>query len=88
MDAETAVPITVNAYESLLIEDEEGKSVINPDSLTVYHAFAEPSVLELGEDERCQFFRHGYFIKDKKLSTGSEPVYNRIVDLKSSWKKK
>ena len=88
VDAETAVPITVNAYESLLIEDEEGKSVINPDSLKVYHAFAEPSVLELGEDERCQFFRHGYYIKDKKLSTGSEPVYNRIVDLKSSWKKK
>ena len=88
VDAQTALPITVNAYDSLLTEDEEGNSIMNPSSLTVYHAYAEPSVKEMADDERCQFFRHGYYIKDTKLSTENEAVYTRIVDLKSSWKKK
>jgi glutaminyl-tRNA synthetase len=39
--------------------------------------------------ERFQFFRHGYYIADAKLSTEEvdEPkVFNQIVGLKSSWK--
>ena len=88
VDAETAVPITVHAYESLFIDDEEGNSVLNPESLKVYHAFAEPSVAELGAGEAVQFFRHGYYVRDEKFSTPEETVFGRIVDLKSSWKKK
>ncbi|MBQ3389745.1 MAG: glutamine--tRNA ligase/YqeY domain fusion protein [Firmicutes bacterium] len=88
VDAETAVPVTVNAYGSLFIDDEEGNSVLNPESLTVYHAFAEPSVAELKAGEPVQFFRHGYYVRDEKFSTPEETVFGRIVDLKSSWKKK
>ncbi len=88
VDARTALPITVNAYESLFIDDEEGNSVVNPESLKVFHAFAEPSVGELGAGEAVQFFRHGYYVRDEKFSTPEETVFGRIVDLKSSWKKK
>jgi len=68
-------------------DNEEGVQELNPDSLTVYHAKAEPSVLEMKEGERCQFFRHGYYIRDEKQSTPENQVFTRIVDLKSSWKK-
>ena len=88
VDAATAVPITVNAYEPLFIDDEEGNSVVNPESLKVFHAFAEPSVAELEAGQPVQFFRHGYYVKDEKFSTPQETVFGRIVDLKSSWKKK
>ena len=88
VDADKAVPITVNAYESLMTTDDEGKQIFNQNSINVFHAFAEPSVLEMEGGERCQFFRHGYYIKDAKSSAEENPVYNRIVDLKSSWKKK
>ncbi len=88
VDADSAIPVTVNAYESLMTEDENGNQVLNPNSLTVFHGFAEPSLAELPEDERCQFFRHGYYIKDSKASKPDEAVYTRIVDLKSSWKPK
>jgi len=87
VDANTAVPVTVNAYGSLFMDGEDGKSVLNPESLTVYHAFAEPAVGEMKDGERCQFLRHGYYIKDGKFSTADEIVFNRIVDLKSSFKK-
>ncbi len=83
VDANSAVPIKVNAYNQLFIDGEDGKQVVNPESLKVYNAFAEPAVGEMKAGERCQFFRHGYYIKDTK--TGD---FNRIVDLKSSWKKK
>jgi glutaminyl-tRNA synthetase len=37
--------------------------------------------------DRFQFLRHGYFIIDKNAEEGNKLVFNRIVSLKSSWKK-
>ena len=36
--------------------------------------------------DKFQFFRHGYFNVDPKLSTPEKPVFNQIVSLKSSFK--
>ncbi len=87
VDAKTAEKITVRAYSCLMIEDENGESVLNPDSLQIYEALAEPSLKDAKAGERYQFFRHGYFIADQYLTNEKEKVFNRIVDLKSSWKK-
>ena len=88
VDAKTAVPITVRDYQSLMMTDENGESVQRPDSVVTRTAYAEPLVKEARAGERFQFFRHGYYIADSKLCTEDEKVFNRIVDLKSSFKVK
>ena len=55
-------------------------------SLREYTAYGEPSLKEAAPGERFQFFRHGYYIADAKLTTAEKKVFNRIVDLKSSFK--
>lgn len=87
VDAKTAVQIKIRNYDYLMIEDENGENVLNPDSLTESVAYAEPSVAEAKPGERFQFFRKGYYIADSKLTTDTEKVFNKIVGLKSSWKK-
>jgi len=87
VEAKSAVEITVRAYSHLMIEDENGQNVMNPDSLHHIKAFAEPSIKDAASGEKFQFFRHGYYIADEILNTKEEKVFNRIVDLKSSWKK-
>ena len=86
VDAKTAVPIKIRNYDYLMITDEEGNNVLNKNSMEVVTAYAEPSILEAAPGERFQFFRHGYYIADEKLTTDTEKVFNRIVDLKSSYK--
>lgn len=87
VEAKTAERITVRAYDHLMLEDESGENMINPESLKIFEAVAEPSVKEIKAGERCQFFRQGYYIADAVLSNDEAKVFNRIVDLKSSWKK-
>lgn len=87
VDAKTAVKIKIRNYDYLMVENEEGELVLNPDSLGETWGYAEPSIAEAAPEERFQFFRHGYYIADAKLTTEDEKVFNRIVGLKSSWKK-
>ncbi len=86
VDAKTAVKVKIRNYNYLMIPDENGKNVLNPDSVEETWGYAEPSLAEAKPGERFQFFRHGYYIADSKLTTDTEKVFNRIVDLKSSWK--
>lgn len=86
VDAKTAVEITIRAYNHLMVKNEEGENIMNPDSLNTIKAFAEPAILDAQPGERFQFFRHGYYIADAKLTTETDKVFNRIVDLKSSYK--
>ena len=87
VEAKTAVPIRIRMYDYLMMENEQGESELNPNSLTEITAYAEPSLTAAKPGERFQFFRHGYYIADEKLTTDGEKVFNQIVDLKSSWKK-
>jgi glutaminyl-tRNA synthetase len=86
VDAKTAVKIKVRLYDYLMTDGEDGESVLNPASVTVKEAWAEPAVAAAKPGERFQFFRHGYYIADVKHTTESEKVFNEIVGLKSSWK--
>ncbi len=87
VDAKTAIKIKIRQYGYLMVENENGESIMNPDSLKEIEAYAEPAIAEAKPGERYQFFRHGYYIADTKLSGDEEKIFNRIVDLKSSWKK-
>ena len=86
VDAKTAVKVKIRNYNHLMIPDEEGNNQLNPESVEETFGYAEPAIAEAQPGERFQFFRHGYYIADSKLTTDEEKVFNRIVDLKSSWK--
>ncbi len=86
--------VTVNSYDRLFKEELPGKNTnqdfladINPDSLTVNTAYAEPSILESTIGQNFQFQRKGYFVMDKN-SKADNPVFNKTVGLRDSWKKK
>ena len=88
VDAKTAEKITIRNLGYLLVKDEEGNDVFNTESLGETFGYAEPTIKEAAPGEKFQFFRHGYYVADTKLSTDEEKVFNRIVDLKSSFKVK
>lgn len=93
VEATQAVPAEFRLYEPLILdetnEDEEDKSFlekVNPNSLEVLNGFVETNMKEVQPQDKFQFFRHGYFNVDPKLTTPEKIVFNRIVSLKSSFK--
>ena len=90
VSAEYGVPCQVRLFENLFNEVPSGDNLfefINKNSLEVKkNAVIEPAALRLNEEGRFQFMRHGYFIRDTKLSEDNL-VFNRTVSLKSSYKK-
>lgn len=64
-------------------EDKSFMDYLNPESKLEYtDCLIEKGVLELNPNERFQFVRMGYFIKDSK----SDNTFNRIVTLKDGYK--
>ncbi len=86
VEASTAVRIRIRDYDHLYVADESGEQVLNENSVKETFGYAEPSLGEAAPGERFQFFRHGYYIADSRLTTDTEKVFNQIVGLKSSWK--
>ena len=86
VEAKTALPITIREYSYLMREGEDGEMELNPDSETTIKAYGEPALATAEAEDRFQFFRHGYYIADSKLTKGKDKVFNSIVGLKSSWK--
>lgn len=89
VNAEDAVPAEVRLYEQLLTTDvadkEEFLNNLNPGSLTVKTALVEPLLKSAKPGDKSQFMRVGYFCADYD-HTPEKPVFNRIVELKDSWK--
>ena len=92
VSAEHAKRVTVRLYENLIDEElgvynEDGSLNLNPNSLTVLtDSVVEPALAEAKPYESFQFVRQGFFCADYKDSKPGEPVFNRIVSLKSSFK--
>ena len=90
--APCAKKVEVRLYENIVDEEkgvynEDGSLNLNPDSLTVLKdCYVEPALGEAKPGESFQFVRKGFFCVDTKDSTPGQPVYNRIVSLKSSFK--
>lgn len=58
---------------------------LNPDSLQCRQAILEPSLRDAVPGDRFQFERQGYFVVDTD-STPERLIFNRILDLKDSYK--
>lgn len=69
-------------------DDKDFKEFINPDSMEVITAKAEPSLLDAAPGKRFQFERMGYFVADSKDYSADTPVFNRTVTLRDNWAKK
>ena len=92
LSAAYAGKTTVNLYSHLFTIENvsdipEGKGYgdyLNTDSVEVIHnAMIEPSLSDAKAEDKFQFVRCGYFVKDMKYPN----TYNRIVGLKDSFPK-
>ncbi|MAN58286.1 MAG: glutamine--tRNA ligase [Flavobacteriaceae bacterium] len=88
-----ALPVEVRLYDRLFTEaapdsdkERDFLEFLNPDSLQVVQAFAEPSLRNLKVEDKVQFQRLGYFVVDRDTSEG-KIVFNRTVPLRDSWAK-
>ncbi|MCQ2554944.1 MAG: glutamine--tRNA ligase/YqeY domain fusion protein [Clostridia bacterium] len=88
VDANNCVELKVRQYGYLMIDDPEnpGEQIVNPDSVKTVTCIGEASLKDSKPGEKFQFFRHGYFVSDTKLSKENDLVFNETVGLKSSWK--
>ena len=92
VEASCAGQAVVRLYENIVDEEkgvynkEDGSLNLNPNSLTVKTAYVEPELMKAKAYDSYQFVRNGFFCADSKDSKEGEPVFNRIVSLKSSFK--
>lgn len=66
-------------------EDRDYKEFLNPSSLTVSRAYAEPALASDEGKLAVQFERDGYYFRDPD-STEDNLVFNKTVSLKDSYK--
>lgn len=92
--AHTAAKVECRLYENIVDEEKgklnaDGTLNLNPNSLTIIKdCYVEPALKDAKAYDSFQFMRNGYFCVDCKDSTPEQPVFNRIVSLKSSFKLK
>nr|WP_288975478.1 glutamine--tRNA ligase/YqeY domain fusion protein [uncultured Blautia sp.] len=89
----TAAKAECRLYENIVDEEkgvynkEDGSLNLNPNSLVVLKdCYVEPALAEAEAYDSFQFVRDGFFCADCHDSKPGEPVFNRIVSLKSSFK--
>ena len=90
--ANTAVQTEVRLYDRLFTDptpdahkDKNFLYFINPNSLEIIKAYAEPSLLEAKAGTAFQFQRMGYFVLEQ--NDEKQLVFNRTVGLRDSWAK-
>ncbi|HRK54369.1 MAG TPA: glutamine--tRNA ligase/YqeY domain fusion protein [Cyclobacteriaceae bacterium] len=92
VSAKHAVPAEVRLYDRLFNTEDLGAieddftNHLNPESLKVQHAYAEPELVNAKAEDRFQFMRIGYFCMDLD-STKDKLVFNRTTTLRDMWSK-
>lgn len=91
VDSAQGVPAEVRVYERLFAnaDPEFGDDFLqnlNPESVKIFQAVIEPSLAQANAGDRFQFEREGYFVADEKDFSQTKPVFNRILDLRDSYK--
>lgn len=91
VSATKGIPAEVRIYDRLFTESdpETGDDFLanlNPESLKVVQAVIEPALAGAKPEDRFQFEREGYFVADQYDHSSEKPVFNRILDLKDSFK--
>ncbi|MCG7598688.1 glutamine--tRNA ligase/YqeY domain fusion protein [Halomonas sp. McH1-25] len=94
VSAAHAVPVEVRLYDNLFqVEapdrdrDVDFLEHLNENSLSVVEGYGEPSLAEIGPEDRFQFERVGYFCADRHALAEGRRVFNRTVGLKDTWAK-
>ena len=92
VSAAHAIPVEVRLYDNLFQVEQPDRDKdadflehLNPNSLEVCHAFAEPSLAQAEPESRFQFERVGYFCADRHACRDGNLVFNRTVGLKDGW---
>ena len=92
VDAASAAKVEVRQFENLVDEElgvynEDGSINLNPNSKTVLtDCYVEPWLLDAKAYDSFQFVRDGFYCVDSRDSKEGQPVFNRVVSLKSSYK--
>ena len=92
VSAKHAVPAEVRLYDRLFNTEDLGAieddftNHLNPESLKVQQAYAEPELVNATINDRFQFMRIGYFCLDLD-STKDKLVFNRTTTLRDMWSK-
>ena len=93
VSAAHAVPVEVRLYDRLFTvpspdtdKEKDFMEFVNPDSLEVITAMAEPAMKNLNKGDIVQFQRMGYFCVDPD-TTDEKMVFNRTVTLRDTWAK-
>ena len=92
VEATHAGKAVVRLYENIVDEEkgvynkEDGSLNVNPNSLTTVTGYLEPALMEAKGYDSFQFVRNGFFCADIRDSKEGQPLFNRIVSLKSSFK--
>ena len=91
VSATKGVPAEVRIYDRLFTESDpevgdDFLANLNPESLKVVQAVIEPALAQAQPEDRFQFEREGYFVADQYDNSSEKPVFNRILDLKDSFK--
>jgi glutaminyl-tRNA synthetase len=94
VSADHGVEVETRLYAPLLSienagaipEEEDWLNYVDPASLVVTKAIAEPALKEAQPGVAYQFMRKGYFCLDSDSKPGA-PVFNRTVTLKDTWGK-
>ncbi|MEM9419523.1 MAG: glutamine--tRNA ligase/YqeY domain fusion protein [Planctomycetota bacterium] len=91
-----AIDAELRLYEHLFTKEdpedvEEGQdwlTNINPESLKVVTAKAEPALADDQPGTPLQFERNAYFVRDTEATNSDgQPVFNRTVTLRDTWAK-
>jgi len=88
IEASTAINAKFNIFEPLLFDIDSDKPLferINPKSWQTKSGFVEPDLKDTLPGDKYQFVRNGYYCVDKDSKPG-DLIFNRIVELKSSYK--
>jgi len=88
VDAATALPVTFNLLEPLMVDSDADRSIfdrLNQHSWNEAKGYVEANLWNVPIETKFQFVRVGYFSVDYDSKPGNL-VFNRIVELKSSFK--
>ena len=92
VSANHALPVEIRTYNRLFTTEQpdaekevDFMEFINPDSLVISQAFAEPSLESAQVGNHYQFQRIGYYTLDRD-SSAEKLIFNRTVTLKDSFK--
>ncbi len=93
VDTGTSQHIEVRVFNNLFKPGQEDSSnletAVSPDSRVILpNARIECNFLDINVNDRYQFIRDGFYVIEKDSEQPDKTIFNRIVSLKSTWKKK